>query len=387
MEFITSSGVRSSGKCKGCVQGDWCQLTARMVEGCKGPFNYPEQEVSSRGVGFGSDESGDFVTSSMSMCGSKWLNMKCESDGNHSYYMELLCGKEYCSTCGVKGSKVHKKRIKAAMDRLGLYDRFAEMVITVPKEYAMMFLDRGKLDSLYKASIRVAKMVGKGGFARVHFFGDKKETMYELHPHINLLIADAGYLKRDELESVKESLGRSFRAIIGHDVEVNLWYRYYRREDEVWRDSQGKKCKGNILRHKVKYITRPTIGYERLNGLDFETRASLIELLEGEKGEHKRLQLMRWFGNLSNSVYKKTLRDEFGSGLFDGEGEKMVCPCCSSKMSFKLVDSFLVPRKEDMDEVSPGLYKVKSVSERVGEDFKSKVDDYGKSKIFGGGGV
>ncbi|MEK6553500.1 MAG: hypothetical protein AABZ54_08645, partial [Bacteroidota bacterium] len=138
-------------------------------------------------------------------------------------------------------------------------------------------------------------------------------------------------------------------------------------------DSKGNKCKGNILRHKVKYITRATVGYERIKNLEFGLKSRLVELLEGDKESHKRILLMRWFGNMSNNKYKKTIVEKLGAGALDGESDKMLCPCCNREMTFKLVDSFLVPPKEQMEEVSSGVYRVRKDTKMVGEDFKSVI--------------
>jgi len=73
----------------------------------------------------------------------------------------------------------------------------------------------------------------------------------------------------------------------------------------------------------------------------------------------------------------------------DGESDKMLCPCCNEEMTFKLVDSFLVPPKEQMEEVFPGVYRVRKDTKMVGEDFKSVkegVSNVGiKGNFFNGG--
>jgi len=328
------------------------------------------------GVDFKEDEEGGLDEFSMAVmsCGSKWISAECKGNSEHRYYIELNCRKEYCPRCGLKDSKVHKERVKNVMNRLNHIERFSTLTITVPKEFSELFLERSKLDSFYKAGMRVAKEIGEGGFARIHFFGDKKETWLELHPHLNLLIVDGGYLEYEKLGDIKRSVGRSFRAIIGQDVPVNLHYQFYRKQGDVWLDSKGNKCKGNILRHKVRYITRATVGYERMKEWEFGLKSSLLELLEGDKESHKRIHLMRWFGNMSNNKYKKTIAEKLGAGALDGESEKMLCPCCNSEMSFRLVDSFLVPPKDQMEEISPGVYSVRRDTKMVGEDFKSVIE-------------
>jgi len=383
--------------CVQCGNNDVCSLyesyTASMRVNCehrteKAIVYYPEQQALNGGVDFKEDEEGGFNEFSMAVlsCGSRWINAECEGNSGHRFFIELHCGKEYCPKCGLKGSKVHNKRVKKAMLRLNHIERFSTLTITVPKEYSEMFLERSKLDSFYKAGIRVAKEIGEGGFARIHFFGDKKETWLELHPHLNLLIVDGGYLEYEKLEDIKRSVGRSFRAIIGKDVPVNLHYKFYRKEGDVWLDSRGNKCKGNILRHKVKYITRATVGYERIKGLEYGLKESLME---GDKESHKRILLMRWFGSMSNNKYKKTITEKLGVGALDGESDKMLCPCCNEEMTFKLVDSFLVPPKEQMEEVFPGVYRVRKDTKMVGEDFKSVkegVSNVGiKGNFFNGG--
>lgn len=384
VESLSGADSIDRSMCSGCGNHDVCKLceiySASMRVNCEHRVEgaiiyYPEQQALNGGVDFKEDEEGGFNEFSMAVmaCGSRWINAECKGDSGHRYYLELHCGKEYCPECGLKDSKVHKKRVKKGMLRLNHIERFSTLTITVPKEYSEMFLERSKLDSFYKSGIRVAKEIGEGGFARIHFFGDKKETWLELHPHLNLLIVDGGYLEYEKLEDIKRSVGRSFRAIIGQDVPVNLHYQFYRKEGDFWLDSKGNKCKGNILRHKVKYITRATVGYERIKNLEFGLKSSLVELLEGDRETHKRILLMRWFGNMSNNKYKKTIAEKLGAGALDGEGDGMLCPCCNSEMSFKLVDSFLVPPKEQMEEVSPGVYRVRKDVKMVGEDFKSVI--------------
>lgn len=384
VETLPEAGSIDRSMCFGCGRYDACNLyecyTASMRVNCEhrvegAIIHYPEQQDLNGGVGFLEDEEGGLVFSlAVLSCGSRWINAECKGNNGHRYYIELVCGKEYCPVCGVKGSKVHLKRVKKAMSRLNHIEKFSTLTVTVPKEFSEIFLERSKLDSFYKAGIRIAKEIGEGGFARIHFFGDKKETWLELHPHLNLLIVDGGYLEYEKLEDIKKSMGRSFRAIIGQDVLVNLHYQFYRKQGDVWLDSRGNKCKGNILRHKVKYITRATVGYERIKELEFGLRSSLLELLEGDKDSHKRILLMRWWGNMSNNKYKKTIAEKLGAGALDGEGEKMLCPCCSSEMNFKIVDSFLVPPKDQMEEISPGVYRARKDAKMIGEDFKSVIE-------------
>lgn len=377
-------GPGRSVVCSGCELDIDCNDCEKNVRRLKNDNNiyYPEQQVLNGGVDFKEDEEGGFNEFSMAVlaCGSRWIAASCRANLTHKYYIEMNCGKEYCPSCGVKGSKVHKKRIKKTMDRLNHIERFSTCNITIPKEFSEMFLDRVKLDSFYKMGIRVSReFIGLGGFARIHFFGDKKETWLELHPHLNLLVVDSGYLSSEKLIALKESVGRSLRAIIGQDVPVNIHYKFYRKVGDDWVDNMGVRCKGNVLRHQVKYITRATVGYERIKALDFGLRSSLLMLLEGDKDLHKRLILMRWFGNMSNNKYKKTISESLGAGSLDDFG-KMLCPCCCSEMTFEVVDSAVVPSKESMEEVSPGVYRVKRVSGmlgKAGEDFKSDLGDKG----------
>lgn len=366
-------------KCESCERLEVCNLVPGQCEGwdCKeGVINkyYPEQKVLNGGVAFkeGSEGGIEFSKAVVS-CGSKFINARCVDDIEHSYFIELNCGKEYCPKCGVKGSRVHKKRVNKAMKRLNHIEKFSTLTITVPKEHAEIFLDRDKLNSFYKSGIRVAKLIGLGGFARVHFFGDKRESYLELHPHLNILIVEGGYIKKEELEFIKVSIGRSFRAIIGCDVEVNLHYQYYVKKGDIWRDSKGNSCKGNILVHKVKYITRATVGYERFKSLEYGLKEGLFLLLEGDKESHKRIILMRWWGDMSNAKYKKIVAEIVGVGAFDAEGDEMLCPCCNSKMRFVLVDSYLVPDKKEMKEVLPGVYQVKKREKIVDTGFKTEI--------------
>jgi len=171
-----------------------------------------------------------------------------ECPEGHHYAKELICGREWCSSCGGKNGKAHQRRKAAWLPRATQMQEIGSFVITTPGELRQKFREPGVLRDFGKAMKRVMKYHGfSRGLRRWHWFGEdhpghglQGDGMPVYHPHLNMLV-EAGRLPASKLQAIK----RSVATVLGVDIgRVNIHYRYARSVPKMF--------------HLVKYVLRPT---------------------------------------------------------------------------------------------------------------------------------
>lgn len=169
-------------------------------------------------------------------CGSWALVGVCEH--GHQYARELLCGRDWCPTCGKENSKAHQRRKASWFPRVVQWTSWAYVVLTIPPEVRDEYRTQEALGKLGIAAKRMMQRHGfERGLRRWHWFGDRSKVY---HPHLNIL-AVGGWLTKEKLEGLKASWGRILKV---DPDRVNLRVRIC--------DTPGK------ILHRVKYITRAT---------------------------------------------------------------------------------------------------------------------------------
>lgn len=282
-------------------------------------------------------------------CGSGYIKGVCKN--GHKFWGQIYCHKEYCPTCGVSGSLAHRRKIGRAWDKLRGWDDFGYMVFSIPRGGHEVLLRKEVIGKLYDGVKKILSGVGfEGGFNKIHFFGDKKETYYDLFLHINAIVGPGRWLNEDDLQSIKDKWSLVVAGLMG-SVAVNavVEYKYYER------GRLGDDRFNKIFRHKIKYIMRPTIGFDRFTGLGDDVRDKLIELLECDDEGKGRLNLVRWWGLMTGkkgAEYMKLLNELVPKPDYEGD----VCPECSERIDWDYASYGDVPAIKCRVLVSPGVY-------------------------------
>lgn len=256
-------------------------------------------------------------------------------DNGHRFAKAIICDKEYCPECGEKDSPVHQRRIARWLDKAFDFDNLGYMVITIPREYRHLFLNKIKTDlrgnyiqyrlgdkipdgyTFNKRSKLIYTTSGtqnlrdfkkyikrkfheelgyERGFLRWHWAGDCKQCKgdgcqickftganKEWNPHLNLLI-DETMLSKKQLEKIRTDIGRWLfnKKGINYNLKSRekdyvINYNYTRKH---YTDKQGNQHDntGKFF-HKVRYITRATWRY---NDRDL-TSDSVIHTIKGHR--------------------------------------------------------------------------------------------------------
>lgn len=163
----------------------------------------------------------------------------------------VVCGREWCRTCGEKDSVAHKRRVARWLPKALQMDRMGYFVFTMPPAIRDGYRGRHELARVGRSMTGLMKRNGfDRGLRRWHTFGDRPTDGVPLfNPHLNVLV-DAGHLEPGKLESVK----RGWRKILGIHCRcgdpglacrcVDMYYQ--------WTDVAAEKM------HRVKYLTRAT---------------------------------------------------------------------------------------------------------------------------------
>ena len=251
-------------------------------------------------------------------CGMTLCRLRCP--GGHEKYVKMYCQKEYCPTCGAKGSWYHKKRVTRARDRLLLPGPLGYLVFTLPAQVSTSCPDIDTQRSVSKKAWDItAKNFGTpGGVCRTHLMGN---TPGKFHNHINVLfpittsfgtgVVDPGVL--DQVRAEWTAFINGFFDLKLDNVSINYDF------------STTAKKKG----HRIKYVFRPIVNDEMFMSLTDEGRHYIMSLT----GWHN----TRWFGKLSNSTYKEYLMSmniEPDKEKNEDPSLSMVCPCGCGKFKF-----------------------------------------------------
>jgi len=240
------------------------------VQGAKPPLypDYVAQSYKSVGLGDELGLQGHFLPPAESVvedleddpeisggAGGIQLELLCPAGGivgecseGHHYAKELICGREWCRSCGGNQGKAHQRRKAAWLPRAMQMTEMGYFVITIPPELREEFRRLEVLRAFGKAIRRVMKRHGFGrGLRRWHWFGEdhpghglQGEGMPVYHPHLNLLV-EAGWLSSAKLKAIRRSVAK----VLGVDLaRVNVHYEYASSVAQML--------------HMVKYVLRPT---------------------------------------------------------------------------------------------------------------------------------
>jgi hypothetical protein len=181
-------------------------------------------------------------------CG-RWGYVR-ECDNRHIVATRLLCGFEWCSTCGQKGSRVHKQRIARQLKRVLKAERVGYFVFTVPESIRWYYSTPERLSKLNTRILGIVKYVLGDDIryiSRWHFKGDRNKKKY--YPHLNVLV-NAGYLSETQLDNIKWLYREVLRSDTGYDGDVVVVdYQYV---EGYSKKSLRKKY------HMIEYIMRAT---------------------------------------------------------------------------------------------------------------------------------
>lgn len=272
-------------------------------------------------------------------CEKKYIELSDEN--SHRFLKRCFCGREFCPVCGASDprkkrggfvnkkpkSPVHRQRYARLWRRLMPFRVLGKVELTVPKHLREKFKNIEMLKALHRRGWAVVREVfgAEGAMTNVHFFGDQSD---EFHPHVNVLFPTTERrISKRKLKCLQCLWKLQLYDLCGEFPDVVVVHYSFR-------DSIIKKA------HTLRYVTRPTVGFERFAfGLDEEMRLFLLSL--------RRFHNFRWFGILSNSTHKsyngekfEMLSDEEIERNLDHDQivvdklEKRGCPVCGEKLKY-----------------------------------------------------
>lgn len=261
---------------------------------------------------------GSRQASQLLLCGTRFVHLR-DSNG-HEKWAKMHCHLEFCPDCGTRGSRVHKTRTTRARDRLMWAPVLGYVVFTLPAEIAASRLPRETLQRLEKEASVIIENIFKspGGMNRVHLAGDRLST---LRIHVNALfpvLGTNGIGKMDPL--ILENARKAWTLFVNTFFNLNI-----KTADIHYSFSTTRKQKAG----KIKYVLRPIIDAFMFMTLSHEDKLYILSLC----GWHN----TRWFGKLSNALYKKYLIEK---GIDPTKNVKAdlhlscACPVCGGRYRF-----------------------------------------------------
>jgi len=252
-------------------------------------------------------------------CGQTFVHLKCSK--GHEKYVKTHCNREYCPTCGAKGSRLHKKRATRARDRLMWAPVLGYLVLTLPDQISASRPDRDTLNHLQKKTHDILQrhFDMPGGMIRIHFVG--KQTG-KLHIHINALFPilhtnGIGKIDPQKLTSIRKDWTNFINSFFDLSLDdTDVFYNF--------------AVPATKKHHKIKYVLRPVVGALEFYSLTDEDKRYILSL--------KGWQNTRWFGKLANGSYKKYLIEK---GINPTEREdkdpylSRLCPCCGGRFRYQ----------------------------------------------------
>lgn len=209
------------------------------------------------------------------------LFMKSKCSCGKEYIKPIVCGHEWCPTCGQEGSATHKQTFSRWWENesetagLSHMAKAGYWVFTVPEEERQGFLDPARLRAATTYVHDLMKSLGYAyGRSRWHWASEAQPDKW--HPHLNVVI-EAGKLSETEMESVKIAWAAFFGRTDWR--KINCHYKYidpdvigtvsyedlvavgYLPGGKITKELQKKAWREVCLRrmiHLAKYITRPT---------------------------------------------------------------------------------------------------------------------------------
>lgn len=212
-------------------------------------------------------------------CGNTAVEGQCLGSDAHKFLKVLRCGREWCQTCGHRGSDTHMRRYSRIIPKVRQMSSMGYFVLQWPLAERDGLRDKA---SLSRMGIKVAKLFKALGYDRGirswDWFGDPKcpwcgyagklqnwrdqsQSLYvcarghefmlsevragdmRWNPHLNILV-DGQYLTKDKLQAVKDFL----RVRLGSDSLI-VNYSYVSESDEA---------RIPKMLHHARYSVKPT---------------------------------------------------------------------------------------------------------------------------------
>lgn len=330
------------------------------------PTNRPETVESLRKrvlrvlLAFGATKEANAIAS----CGMKSVAFDCEgrhvievgavSHVRHRVEKRILCGRHYCPRCGEVGSETHRRRAARLSSAIfGIH--FAKEVVTLPAPFraALHALPvdehRKKLASMMKILARVVAehYVSPAAVVALHWLGEvSQEEHYEvIFPHDGTRIARADW-DADRL-ALREEIAAALKCGALPVVHFQPIDNSLPASDQA-----GKWW------HKLRYACHPSIGAEKLAGMDPQDAERIVKLSKG-------FRTIRGYGLWSDRKVKTSREalallypmpgEELASNrekdveLFDG------APCPAEGCASVLHHVGIVAASDDGDEIAPGV--------------------------------
>lgn len=280
-------------------------------------------------------------------CGKFGLIKECESCGS-LIAKRLVCGREWCPTCGQDHSEAHQRKISHLIDRVFSMPIVGYFVFEVPLSLRSNFKN---VELLRESRRYLHRLLRREGFAkgvsRWHYYGEAEvnelsmgynELVNEIqlgkyHPHLNVLVerVGKGKLPLAVIQRIRklwtEWLEWRFGVQLGYVAPVHFEFRM----------TPGK------IYHLVEYLTRST--FKKLTQENWSLAEGLFEFKnvswfgkfteqDKERG-HKRfedwIQYLEAKGKLKN---RNRLIDTAAWELY----ETGLCPVCGGNTKVLQVD-------------------------------------------------
>ena len=252
----------------------------------------------------------------------------------HRYAKVLLCGLDWCPTCGQVGSDAHKRRWSRLWPKVAQLPVLGKWVITLPMEIREKFLTKEALNVLDRGFQTILRNFGfKRGISRWHWFGDKHPDV--VHQHWNAC-TDGGMIETKKLAEIREAV----RSFLKSD-RVVMQYRYVSKTAQVV--------------HWLKYMTRPT--FTKLTGFEW-----LAMELKGFRN-------VKWWGSgLWNDEPAHVLAGDEETPAIAAI-ENGICPECFTPITW--TGEIVHGRNLECQEIGGGYYKLKTMYRRETVDTPS----------------
>jgi len=223
-------------------------------------------------------------------CFSGFIKGECKN--GHRFAKAILCGKEYCPSCGENWSWVHQRRYYRWLPKLRTFNKVGYLVITLPMEIRAFFLDKHKLNEFRRYVIRLMKRNGYDrGLCRWHWCGEDGATW---HPHLNLLFKEV-WIEKEILVKLRELITAKLEMMTGRLISALVINYSYSR---------------NRLKHKhwLRYVTRATFR---------KFHEDIYKVIKGYR---------------NNVVWGKWTKEEQQNDV--SKLEKGKCPICDTKIKW-----------------------------------------------------
>lgn len=251
-------------------------------------------------------------------CGNSYAHLKCSK--GHEKVTRIYCDNEFCPTCGQIDSRAHKTRSTRGYDRLLWAPILGYYVFTLPADIGASHLTREQLNILGKKAYKIVENILKidGAMCRTHFAGKK---LGHLQIHFNVLFPLLGTNGLGVITAgARDSIRQAWTAFINEFFSLSL------KETDVsysFAPTQVKKI------NKIKYVLRPIVDAFMFMTLSDEDKAYVMSL--------RKWHNTRWFGKLSNALYKKYLIEKGVDPVkFERDDPYLsnVCPVCGTRFRF-----------------------------------------------------